>query len=803
MANSTYLDFMDAVASYYGFGSDAWARIAQIGVTPETLPLIQQIPGVSVTLSNSGNVLGYDISNAFASSIDPASVIDSNIQTGLFSNGAFNANVPATVITDIQTHENTLVSGLKTTTGGLTVAAVADKVNLGVLGVSLGTKLGAAIDSTLYNLNPNFWDEHLPTLNPETWDTMASTEGGKSLIRSIFGINNNNSTMYINEKMLAYVYQMMLKEECFSKNQVIPDPLPNGTVVTVSSLSDPFELFDTIIGLMPNGVDFNGHKSEFESFISSHGNGYYSMKGSTFDRFQGSSPINIYFKSLSVGSNVTIGDRISGVTLSCYGVKNSGQPLKIMSTSVSSSSGSEPYYQGIRQQSNEIQCSNLNVTSVPVVVGVNDNPNANIHVNPNNIINPNTNLPITYNDNINDVIQALKTAYPDLFTDSIYEDVMQPDGTVERITYIPTPFPDQDTNGNPITDMTPNIDPQINPEINPENRPSPYLQNFTDTVTTNPEVPDTGSGEISPIITPTGEGSSLWAIYNPTQTELNNFGAWLWSSTFVEQIKKLFNDPMQAIIGVHKVFATPSTGASANIKCGYIDSGVSAKTVTNQYSSVNCGSVNLYEYFGNVFDYDPFTKVEIFLPFIGIVPLNLDYIMRSQITVKYTVDVLSGACIANIKVNRDGYGSVLFTYGGSAIVTYPISSGSYMGMVSGALSLLAGVVGTVASGGALAPAMLGAASGIGRMKTDVQHSGQFSGACGAMGAKKPYLIISRPQTRVADNVNQYEGIPSNTNVQLSECTGYTKVKTVHLSIPGAYDSEIQEIEQLLKDGIII
>ena len=380
---------------------------------------------------------------------------------------------------------------------------------------------------------------------------------------------------------------------------------------------------------------------------------------------------------------------------------------------------------------------------------------------------------------------------------------MQPDGTIDRITYIPTPVPDKDVDGNPITDMTPDIDPQINPEINPENRPSPYLQNFTDTVTGNPDTPETGDGEISPIITPTGEASSLWAIYNPTQTEMNNFGAWLWSSTFVEQIKKLFNDPMQAIIGVHKVFATPSTGASANIKCGYIDSGVSAKTVTSQYTTVDCGSVNLYEYFGNVFDYDPFTKVEIFLPFIGIVPLNLDYIMRSKISVKYTVDVLSGACIANIKVTRDGYGSVLFTYGGSAIVTYPISSGSYMGMVSGALSLLAGVAGTITSGGALAPAMLGAVSGIGRMKTDVQHSGQFSGACGAMGAKKPYLIISRPQTRVAHNVNQYDGIPSNTTVTLSDCTGFTKVKTVHLSISGAYDSEMQEIEQLLKEGVII
>ena len=794
MANATYFDFMDAVASYYGSGSDAWLRIAQMGVTPETLPLIQQIPGVSVTLSNSGSVLGYDLSNAFASPVDPVSTVDSNLQTGLFGNGAFNANVPATVVTDLQTQENSLVSGLKTTTGGLTVAAVADKIGLGVMGVSLGTKLGKAIDSTLYNLNPNFWDENYPTINPETWDDMATTQGGKTLIRSIFGLQNDNTTMYIDERMLAYTYMMLLASGAYNTGDItinpnkIPDKsillypntdysvvkLTTGGVIAVNS-NNPSTYYESPSYVMSSTYYTSSHTLVYPLSISQSP---FSITGTWPSQSQAATNHNItyYFKAGGVAFDV---NRYI-INTPSFDIPAQQSPWDIAYL----------YYHDAYDGGSGID-------------GVDNNSNASTHINPTIVINPTTQLPVTPNDNINDVLQALKTAYPDLFDGSVYEDIMQPDGSIDRITYIPTPFPDQDTNGNPITDMTPDIDPQTNPEINPETRPSPYLQNFTDTVTTNPTTPETGDGETSPIITPTGEASSLWAIYNPTQTELNNFGAWLWSSTFVEQIKKLFNDPMQAIIGIHKVFATPSTGASANIKCGYIDSGVSAKTVTSQYTTVSCGSVNLYEYFGNVFDYDPFTKVEIFLPFIGIVPLNLDYIMRSKITVKYTVDVLSGACIANIKVTRDGYGSVLFTYGGSAIVTYPISSGSYMGMVSGALSLIAGVAGTVASGGVLAPAMLGAASGIGRMKTEVQHSGQFSGACGAMGAKKPYLIISRPQTRMADNINQYDGIPSNTNVQLSECTGYTKVKTVHLSIPGAYDSEIQEIEQLLKDGIII
>ena len=138
-----------------------------------------------------------------------------------------------------------------------------------------------------------------------------------------------------------------------------------------------------------------------------------------------------------------------------------------------------------------------------------------------------------------------------------------------------------------------------------------------------------------------------------------------------------------------------------------------------------------------------------------------------------------------------------------SIVSYPISSGSYMGVVSGALSMAAGIAGTIASGGAALPAIAGTMSGLARAHTDVQHSGQFTGAAGAMGGKKPYLIISRPQTRVAGQVERYLGHPSNATLRIGDCIGFTKVTDVHLSIPGAYDVEVEEIMQLLRDGIVI
>ena len=317
---------------------------------------------------------------------------------------------------------------------------------------------------------------------------------------------------------------------------------------------------------------------------------------------------------------------------------------------------------------------------------------------------------------------------------------------------------------------------------------------------TNP--PDTGEGDGSPDGAPIGSASSLWAIYNPTQAQLNSFGSWLWSSNFVEQLKKLFNDPMQAIIGVHKIYATPPTSGSANIICGYLDSGVSAARVSAQYTSVDCGTVNLYEYFGNVFDYDPYTKVSVYLPFIGVVPLKTSEVMRASINIIYGVDVITGACLAKIKVMRDGAGAILYSYGGSCACHYPISSGSYSGIISGVLTAATGIAASVATGNPLAAAA-GVVSGASHMRATVQHSGGFTGCSGAMGPKIPYIIIERPQTKMADGYEAFEGIPQNEVVSIGSCSGYARFSEVHVMSSRAYDSELSEIETLLKNGILI
>jgi hypothetical protein len=260
---------------------------------------------------------------------------------------------------------------------------------------------------------------------------------------------------------------------------------------------------------------------------------------------------------------------------------------------------------------------------------------------------------------------------------------------------------------------------------------------------------------------------------------------------------------MQSIIGVHKIFATPATSGAGNITVGYLDSGVSANLVSNQYTDIDCGTVKVGEQFGNVFDYTD-THIRLYLPFIGIVDLDTADVMRGSVKVVYHVDVITGACLADVKVSRDGAGGVLYQFAGDAAVRYPISSGSYIGVVSGIASAIGGVASAVMTGGATLPLAAGAiAGGIGSAKTNVQHSGNFSGNAGAMGAKKPYIIIERPQTMIADDFSNYQGKGANVRRTVAQMSGYFKFSDVHTeSISKAAESEIEAIRAALESGVI-
>lgn len=294
-----------------------------------------------------------------------------------------------------------------------------------------------------------------------------------------------------------------------------------------------------------------------------------------------------------------------------------------------------------------------------------------------------------------------------------------------------------------------------------------------------------------------GSANALYTIYNPTESQLNDFGAWLWSTDLIDVLKKLFSDPMDAIITLHRVFVTPPTGSTVPIKVGYLTSDASAKQVTAQYVTVDCGSVNVFEQFGNVFDYSPFTRISIYLPFIGFQELSVADVMRSTIHVVYHVDVITGTCLAEIKVNRDGGGGTIYQFSGLCSVEYPVSGSNFRGIVSAILS--GGFAGAPLKSPMIALGVAGMQAHI-----DTEIRGTFSGNAGAMGGKKPYLIITRPQTAMADRFEHFTGYPANHYTTVGQCSGFIKCRECRVrGIAHATDEEKAMIESLLKTGVLV
>ena len=290
-------------------------------------------------------------------------------------------------------------------------------------------------------------------------------------------------------------------------------------------------------------------------------------------------------------------------------------------------------------------------------------------------------------------------------------------------------------------------------------------------------------------------------LYNPTLNQLRDLSAYMWSDLFsLDTLKKIFADPMDAILGLSILpVPIPSTVAK-EVKVGNISTGVNMSVASTQFVKVDCGSIDVNEYWGAYLDYEPYTQAQIFLPYIGTRPISVDEIMGKTVRVVYHVDILTGACCCFVKCGD----SVLYTYNGQCSIPIPITGANYTSVVNGVISVAASVGSLVASGGASAPIAVSsiASSAVNQMKPQIEKSGSISGSAGILNMQTPYLILIRPRQALPSKQNEFIGYPSLITVQLTELTGYTEVQSIHLENIPATQEELTEIESLLKGGVI-
>lgn len=385
-----------------------------------------------------------------------------------------------------------------------------------------------------------------------------------------------------------------------------------------------------------------------------------------------------------------------------------------------------------------------------------------------------------------------------------------------------------------------------------------------------------GGGEVDPdpedddIEEPTLPGLSFAAtglcrIYRADLIALRQLANYMWTDdtflqTLINHAIQLIENPMDAIISLCLVPVAPpafSVGSAEAVSVMYIPTPAAMWPVINQFARVDCGTLNLEETYGSALDYNPYTKVSCFLPYIGFVDLDTDEVMGKTLNVVYRIDVVTGVCVAMIKVN----GEVMYQFSGHCAIQMPLSSADFSTVISSLLQagkLVAGAALTAAGapevGGMLLdapqvsqpsttvrkmvgternpntgrqittgtvtetvektgkPLALGelakrqSANTVGAImnsKFGIEHSGGFSGNSGYLGVRRPFIIVKRPRLANPEQYGQYNGRPSMIYLNLGTCTGYTEVQSIQLTGIAATNSELSEIATLLKTGVIL
>lgn len=309
--------------------------------------------------------------------------------------------------------------------------------------------------------------------------------------------------------------------------------------------------------------------------------------------------------------------------------------------------------------------------------------------------------------------------------------------------------------------------------------------------------------DIPPLPAVSAVDTGFMTLFTPSLQNMRDLAAYMWANPLfdVNAYKKILANPMDAILGLSLVPVTIPANTAKQVTVGNIPTGISMPVADNQFIEIDCGSINVNEYWGAYLDYSPYTKCELYLPYCGIHPIDTDDIMATTVKVVYHVDILTGACCAYVKCGD----SVLYTFTGQLATTIPITGNDWTTMINGIINATTAIGSMAATGGLTAPMAVSevASTVINTAKPTMERSGSLSGTGGMMATQYPYLILTRPRQALPELQNKFSGYPSFISSYLSDLSGYTEVYSVHLEDISATGVELSEIEQILKGGVIL
>lgn len=334
-------------------------------------------------------------------------------------------------------------------------------------------------------------------------------------------------------------------------------------------------------------------------------------------------------------------------------------------------------------------------------------------------------------------------------------------------------------------------------------------QSLAITLTTE-NSPSTVLPSVGGWVTGTGTTSQPYAIY---PTELNKLALELLAHTsYASFVLSIVTYP----------FEIPTTQNSTQaLELGTTTTSVNVELLSkNQANYLVVGDFTITG--SDFMDYEPYSLYEIYLPYLGWISLSAENILNKRLLVVYVVDYSTGS--AQVSVIDDTSGKVLYTSTTQLGISLPVNNtnatevennkltnniGLGLGLASSAITTIAGIA--TYNPIAIAGGVMGTASTVSKY---IQNSNtNYSKASGSVASGQAGVYLPQ-KVRVRKTVMKPKGYdsdyfklhgrPLNKYETLSNLTGFTVVGSVHLENFGnATSTELNQIESLLKDGIII
>ena len=370
--------------------------------------------------------------------------------------------------------------------------------------------------------------------------------------------------------------------------------------------------------------------------------------------------------------------------------------------------------------------------------------------------------------------------------------------------------------------------------IEPVDPDDPY-QDIPDSTPSGPAegtgIPDTAGIDVPDLPSVSVTDTGFLSLFVCDLSDIKTLADYMWSSSFdLDTLRKLFANPMDCIIGLNLLPVAVGSGTPKFIKVGNLYTSVELSPATSQWVSKSMGSLVIDKPYGNYLDHAPYTKCQLYLPYIGTVPISIDDIMGKTVTLTYHVDILTCACVAFLEADGD----VLYQFSGTCGYSIPISGDDYRQVVSSVISIAATAGGALISGGMAAPAAAGTmtakqaaraaakqaaakvadqslalstgasmASNVMNAKPTIERSGAIGGSSGIMGVQRAYFIFEMPDACKPAKQYHYLGYPGFITTTVGDLSGYAEFESIILDGIACTEEERGMIEALCAGGIYV